>query len=202
MTSLRTTSIGPGPDQIQVWRLCKSKPSMELFEKLGTEVAPTHLSSMRNTRPRWRRTSVAPREQPFRRLPQVSLVQWPPETLTSVLTDGTNAMLHHKERTGRLGFYGYDLQDQCGSANSFSYRSDEGLPFELRGPNYPNYAMNVGHLMWLRRYRCCRSRGQRRRVRMQPADQGRLRGQEPTVRLREHHEGDRPRCAQGVRPCG
>lgn len=56
------------------------------------------------------------------------------------------SMLQHKERTGRLGFYGYDLQDQCGSANSFSYRSDEGLPMELRGPNYPNYAMNVGHL--------------------------------------------------------
>ncbi|MCL2509714.1 MAG: coenzyme-B sulfoethylthiotransferase subunit alpha [Methanomassiliicoccaceae archaeon] len=56
------------------------------------------------------------------------------------------SMLQHKERTGRLGFYGYDLQDQCGSANSFSYRPDEGLPAELRGPNYPNYAMNVGHL--------------------------------------------------------
>ena len=56
------------------------------------------------------------------------------------------SMLQHKERTGRLGFYGYDLQDQCGSSNSFAYRSDEGLPMEIRGPNYPNYAMNVGHL--------------------------------------------------------
>ena len=56
------------------------------------------------------------------------------------------SMLQHKERTGRLGFYGYDLQDQCGSANSLAYRSDEGLPMEIRGPNYPNYAMNVGHL--------------------------------------------------------
>jgi len=56
------------------------------------------------------------------------------------------SMLQHKERAGRLGFYGYDLQDQCGSANSLAYRSDEGLPMELRGPNYPNYAMNVGHL--------------------------------------------------------
>ena len=56
------------------------------------------------------------------------------------------SMLQHKERTGRLGFYGFDLQDQCGSANSFAYRSDEGLPMELRGPNYPNYAMNVGHM--------------------------------------------------------
>lgn len=56
------------------------------------------------------------------------------------------SMLQHKERTGRLGFYGFDLQDQCGSANSFAYRSDEGLPHEIRGPNYPNYAMNVGHL--------------------------------------------------------
>ncbi|HOP09505.1 MAG TPA: methyl-coenzyme M reductase subunit alpha, partial [Candidatus Methanofastidiosa archaeon] len=51
-----------------------------------------------------------------------------------------------KEEMGRLGFYGYDLQDQCGSSNSFSFRSDEGLPFEMRGPNYPNYAMNVGHM--------------------------------------------------------
>jgi len=51
----------------------------------------------------------------------------------------------HKEHWGRLGFFGYDAQDQMGAANSFSYRSDEGLPLELRGPNYPNYAMNVGH---------------------------------------------------------
>jgi methyl-coenzyme M reductase alpha subunit len=51
----------------------------------------------------------------------------------------------HKEQHSRLGFYGYDLQDQCGAANVFSIRNDEGLPIELRGPNYPNYAMNVGH---------------------------------------------------------
>lgn len=55
------------------------------------------------------------------------------------------SMLLHKEGHSRLGFYGYDLQDQCGSANSLSIRSDEGLIHELRGPNYPNYAMNVGH---------------------------------------------------------
>ncbi|WP_461460899.1 coenzyme-B sulfoethylthiotransferase subunit alpha [Methanobrevibacter sp.] len=51
----------------------------------------------------------------------------------------------HKEQHSRLGFYGYDLQDQCGAANVFSFRNDEGLPLEMRGPNYPNYAMNVGH---------------------------------------------------------
>lgn len=33
----------------------------------------------------------------------------------------------------------------CGASNSFSIRSDEGLIHELRGPNYPNYVMNVGH---------------------------------------------------------
>ena len=27
----------------------------------------------------------------------------------------------------------------------FAIRGDEGLPTELRGANYPNYAMNVGH---------------------------------------------------------
>ena len=55
------------------------------------------------------------------------------------------SQLLHKEGHSRLGFYGYDLQDQCGSSNSLSVRSDEGLIHELRGPNYPNYAMNVGH---------------------------------------------------------
>jgi len=55
------------------------------------------------------------------------------------------SMLLHKEGWSRLGFYGYDLQDQCGSANTESIRADEGCVGELRGPNYPNYAMNVGH---------------------------------------------------------
>ncbi len=55
------------------------------------------------------------------------------------------SMYLHKEQHSRLGFYGYDLQDQCGAANVFSMRGDEGLPLEARGANYPNYAMNVGH---------------------------------------------------------
>ncbi len=55
------------------------------------------------------------------------------------------SMLLHYERVGRLGFYGYDLQDQANNPNSYSYRGDEGLPFEMRGVNYPIYAMNVGH---------------------------------------------------------
>ncbi len=55
------------------------------------------------------------------------------------------SMYVHKEAWGRLGFFGFDLQDQCGATNVLSYQGDEGLPGELRGPNYPNYAMNVGH---------------------------------------------------------
>lgn len=55
------------------------------------------------------------------------------------------SMYLHKEQHARLGFYGYDLQDQCGASNVFAIRGDEGLPTELRGANYPNYAMNVGH---------------------------------------------------------
>ncbi len=72
---------------------------------------------------------------------------------TSLGTGNSNAglnawylsMLLHKEGWSRLGFFGYDLQDQCGSANSMAIRGDEGCIGELRGPNYPNYAMNVGH---------------------------------------------------------
>lgn len=55
------------------------------------------------------------------------------------------AQLLHYASVGRLGFYGYDLQDQCTSSTSYSYRSDEGLLFETRGVNHPNFAMNVGH---------------------------------------------------------
>ena len=43
------------------------------------------------------------------------------------------AMYLHKEQHSRLGFYGFDLQDQCGAANVFSIRNDEGLPLEMRG---------------------------------------------------------------------
>ncbi|QSZ67098.1 coenzyme-B sulfoethylthiotransferase subunit alpha [Methanofollis aquaemaris] len=72
---------------------------------------------------------------------------------TGIATGNSNAglngwylsMLLHKEGWSRLGFFGYDLQDQCGSANSLSVRPDEGCIGEFRGPNYPNYAMNVGH---------------------------------------------------------
>ncbi|KAF5088433.1 hypothetical protein DSECCO2_35560 [anaerobic digester metagenome] len=72
---------------------------------------------------------------------------------TSIATGNSNAglnawylcMLLHKDGWSRLGFFGYDLQDQCGSANSLSIRGDEGAIGEVRGPNYPNYAMNVGH---------------------------------------------------------
>jgi len=72
---------------------------------------------------------------------------------TAIATANSNAglngwylsMLTHKEGWSRLGFFGYDLQDQCGSTNSLSVRPDEGCIGEFRGPNYPNYAMNVGH---------------------------------------------------------
>ena len=72
---------------------------------------------------------------------------------TSIATGNSNAglnawylsMIVHKDGWSRLGFFGYDLQDQCGSANSLSMEPDRGAMGELRGPNYPNYAMNVGH---------------------------------------------------------
>jgi methyl-coenzyme M reductase alpha subunit len=61
------------------------------------------------------------------------------------LTAWSMSQLGQYERQGRLGFFGYDLQDQATANCSYSYQSDEGLPFEMRGTNYPHYAMNVGH---------------------------------------------------------
>jgi methyl-coenzyme M reductase alpha subunit len=126
--------------------LCKSKPSMDLLEKLGTEVN-SYALEMYERYP-------AAMEAHFGGSQRATVAAAATGIACAMATGnadfGVNgwylSMLQHKERHGRLGFYGYDLQDQCGAANSFSYRSDEGLPFELRGPNYPNYAMNVGHL--------------------------------------------------------
>jgi len=125
---------------------CKMKPTMDNIEKLVTEVN-TYALEMYERYP-------AVMESHFGGS-QRSTVAAAASAIAAAMATGNAdvgvngwylSMLQHKERAGRLGFYGYDLQDQCGSTNSFSYRSDEGLPFELRGPNYPNYAMNVGHL--------------------------------------------------------
>ena len=126
--------------------LCNSKPSMDLMEKLGTEVN-SYALEMYERYP-------AAMEAHFGGSQRATVAAAATGIACAMATGnadfGVNgwylSMLQHKERHGRLGFYGYDLQDQCGSANSFSYRSDEGLAFEVRGPNYPNYAMNVGHL--------------------------------------------------------
>ncbi len=126
--------------------LCNSKPSMDLMEKLGTEVN-SYALEMYERYP-------AAMEAHFGGSQRATVAAAATGIACAMATGnadfGVNgwylSMLQHKERHGRLGFYGYDLQDQCGSANSFSYRSDEGLAFEMRGPNYPNYAMNVGHL--------------------------------------------------------
>lgn len=126
--------------------LVKSKPSMDLIEKLGTEVN-SYALEMYERYP-------AAMEAHFGGSQRATVAAAATGIACAMATGnadfGVNgwylSMLQHKERHGRLGFYGYDLQDQCGAANSLSYRSDEGLPFELRGPNYPNYAMNVGHL--------------------------------------------------------
>jgi methyl-coenzyme M reductase alpha subunit len=125
---------------------CKMKPSMDNIEKLGTEVNSYALEMYE----RYPSAMEAHFGGSQRATVAAAASGIACAMATGIADCGVNgwylSMLQHKERLGRLGFYGYDLQDQCGSANSFAYRSDEGLPFELRGPNYPNYAMNVGHL--------------------------------------------------------
>ena len=126
--------------------MCKSQPSMELMDKLGT-VVNSYAMEMYEKYP-------AAMEAHFGGSQRATVAAAATGIACAMATGNSDfgvngwylSMLQHRERWGRLGFYGYDLQDMCGAANSFSYRSDEGLPFELRGPNYPNYAMNVGHL--------------------------------------------------------
>jgi len=126
--------------------LAKIKPTMEEIEKITVDVADYTLGQYE--------TYPSVMEAHFGGSQRAAVVSATCGVAVGMATGnadaGVNAwylsQLLHKEEAGRLGFYGYDLQDQCGSANSASYRSDEGIPFELRGPNYPNYAMNVGHM--------------------------------------------------------
>jgi len=123
----------------------KTKPNWDLIKELGTDVSLYGLEQYEKY--------PALMETHFGGSQRAAVVAAGAGVAVSLATGhstaGINAwylsQLLHKEEMGRLGFYGYDQQDQCGSVNSFSYRSDEGLPFNLRGTNYPNYALNVGH---------------------------------------------------------
>ena len=102
-------------------------------------------NSTNSTPPPSRATSADPSVHPYLQQHQVSPVALATANSNAGLNGWYMSMLAHKEGWSRLGFFGYDLQDQCGSTNSMSIRPDEGCIGELRGPNYPNYAMNVGH---------------------------------------------------------
>jgi len=125
---------------------CAIEPSVENIQKISTDIAVYCLETYENYP-----TVMESHFGGSQRAACISAASGCTTAMaTGSATAGINAWYHsqllHKEEMGRLGFYGYDLQDQCGSSNSFSFRSDEGLPFEMRGPNYPNYAMNVGHM--------------------------------------------------------
>ncbi|PKL66143.1 MAG: coenzyme-B sulfoethylthiotransferase subunit alpha [Methanobacteriales archaeon HGW-Methanobacteriales-1] len=124
--------------------ICEAEPSMEVVRDISTEVTMYGLEQYEYP------TLL---EDHFGGSQRASVVSAAAGASTAFATGNANAgvngwylsMIMHKECHSRLGFYGYDLQDQCGASNSLSIRSDEGLIHELRGPNYPNYAMNVGH---------------------------------------------------------
>ncbi|NMC76739.1 MAG: coenzyme-B sulfoethylthiotransferase subunit alpha [Candidatus Methanofastidiosa archaeon] len=125
--------------------LAKQKPSVKLINDIGTDVAMYCLEQYE--------LYPAVMETHFGGSQRATCISAAAGTSVSMATGNAQAGLSawylacniHKEQMGRFGFYGYDLQDQIGASNTFSYRSDEGLPFELRGGNYPSYAMNVGH---------------------------------------------------------
>jgi methyl-coenzyme M reductase alpha subunit len=123
----------------------KIKATQDIVNEIATEVA---LNAMEN----YEQYPTA-LEDHFGGSQRASVIAACTGITTSIATGNSNAglngwylaMLLHKEGWSRLGFFGFDLQDQCGSANSLAIRPDEGCIGELRGANYPNYAMNVGH---------------------------------------------------------
>jgi methyl-coenzyme M reductase alpha subunit len=123
----------------------KLKPTQELVNELATEVTLNAMEQYEQF--------PTLMEDHFGGSQRAGVIAAASGLTTAIATANSNAglngwymsMLAHKEGWSRLGFFGYDLQDQCGSANSMSIRPDEGCVGEFRGPNYPNYAMNVGH---------------------------------------------------------
>ena len=123
----------------------KVKPTQEIVNDLATEVTLNAMEQYEQF--------PTMMEDHFGGSQRAGVIAAASGLTTSITTGNSNAglnawylsMLLHKDGWSRLGFFGYDLQDQCGSANSLSIRGDEGAIGEIRGPNYPNYAMNVGH---------------------------------------------------------
>ncbi|MCX9075458.1 MAG: coenzyme-B sulfoethylthiotransferase subunit alpha [Candidatus Methanoperedens sp.] len=126
-------------------KLGSAKPTIETCKDIGTEVTLYGIESYEKYP-----TTL---EDHFGGSQRATVLALAAGTTCAMATGHSNAglsawylsMYLHKEAWGRLGFYGYDLQDQCGATNVFSLGSDEGCIGELRGANYPNYAMNVGH---------------------------------------------------------
>jgi len=122
-----------------------TKPTMDIVNDLGTEVTLYGIEQYEKYP-----TTL---EDHFGGSQRATVLAAASGVTCALATGNSNAglsgwymsMYLHKEAWGRLGFFGFDLQDQCGATNVFSCRSDEGAIDELRGPNYPNYAMNVGH---------------------------------------------------------
>ncbi len=128
----------PGPDKT-------IKPTQELVNDLATEVTIYGMEQYEQF--------PTLMEDHFGGSQRAAVLAAASGITCSMATGNSNAglngwylsMIIHKDAWSRLGFFGYDLQDQCGSANSLSIEPDRGAMGELRGPNYPNYAMNVGH---------------------------------------------------------
>jgi methyl-coenzyme M reductase alpha subunit len=128
----------PSPDQIV-------KPTQDIVNDLATEVTINALEQYEQF--------PTLMEDHFGGSQRAGVIAAASGLTCSIGTGNSNAglngwylsMIVHKDAWSRLGFFGYDLQDQCGSANSLSMEPDRGAMGELRGPNYPNYAMNVGH---------------------------------------------------------
>lgn len=128
----------PGPDKTM-------KPTQEMVNDLATEVTVYGLEQYEQF--------PTLMEDHFGGSQRAAVLAAASGITVSMGTGNSNAglngwylsMIIHKDAWSRLGFFGYDLQDQCGSSNSLSMEPDRGAMGELRGPNYPNYAMNVGH---------------------------------------------------------
>ena len=94
--------------------------------------------------PTLKTTSVDPREQPCSQLQPVSMC-----TGTANANAGLSGWYSAVPAQGKHGADSILRFRPAGSVrgatNVLSYQGDEGLPDELRGPNYPNHAMNVGH---------------------------------------------------------
>ena len=175
----------------------KAKATQEVVNDIATEVNLYGMETVRDsTRLPSRATSVDPSVHPSLQQHPVSPVALATANSNAGLNGWYLSMLMHKEGWSRLGFFGYDLQDQCGSANSMSDPARRGITRRAPWTELPELCNERRSPGRIRSNRRCRPHCTRRCMDPIPTDEDHVRRPVAEVRLLRNP----PRVREGCNP--